>query len=397
MQNRLTIKGIPSNVPQLPNAADTLRNLIEEHGCWVDRFAFLSSPSDNNTDEEETNDTTTTSEYDSIVAVAELHIENVRDDAIQSLDGCIVVLDGETGCLVEDVNSTTATAIRTPRSEEYDCNHQLQFTIRATRTTPSESKLLTEQCPIHNDGDDDTKVLMEKQTLTLPMDGMELTVRSNIEKGGGTGSTPWRGGLLLSHQICHWYQKRNVSGSDVDFDTLFNNKTVLELGAGCSGLPSMTLAKIANNFNCDIQKIICSDGIDEIVNVLSTNVQENELDNCIEVRQIDWNDYCNDDIPDTLEKNTDTILFADCIYNDNCAIALSKTILLSLKPGGNVIGVIPDNRVGVDVFERCMRRNGFQMKTLPIISLDDYSNSFCCTGGGGKNYRFLLFNSCDDI
>ena len=229
MQNRLTIKGIPSIVPQLPHTADTLRNLIEEHGCWVDRFAFLSPPNGTDEDEQSKSD-------DTIVAVAELHIENVRDDAIQSLDGFIVELD-ESGCLVDHESTTTHRTC----SQENERNCQVKFKIHASQTTPSQSKLLTEQCPIHND--DDMKLVMRKQTLALPIYGMELTVRSNIEKGGGTGCTPWRGGLLLSHQICHLYQIRDVNSSNIGFDTLFDNMTVLELGAGCSGLPSMTLAK----------------------------------------------------------------------------------------------------------------------------------------------------------
>ena len=133
------------------------------------------------------------------------------------------------------------------------------------------------------------------------------------------------------------------------------------------------------------------------MDALSTNVQENGLNDCIEVKQIDWNDYCNDilDLSSSTEK-VDTILFADCIYNNNCAIALSQTILLSLKPGGNIIGVIPDNRVGVDVFQSRMRQYGFQIKTLPILSLDDCSKSFYCTGGGGKNYQLVSFKNCNN-
>ncbi len=69
IQNRLLIKGISSSVPCLPNAVSSLRHLVEENGCWVNRFTFL-----NNYDVDD---------YDEIVvAAAELHIENVRDRAI---------------------------------------------------------------------------------------------------------------------------------------------------------------------------------------------------------------------------------------------------------------------------------------------------------------------------
>ena len=75
-----------------------------------------------------------------------------------------------------------------------------------------------------------------------------------------------------------------------------NNKTVLELGAGSSGLPSLLLGKIISsidiledNSNMNMKSLICSDGVDEIVQGLSINVSDNELDECIIVKHIDWN------------------------------------------------------------------------------------------------------------
>lgn len=362
MQNRLAISGIPASIPGLPNAADSLRDLIEDHGCWVDRFAFLEPSAD----------------CDIVVAAAELHIENVRDDAVKSLDELTIVLD-ESGLLLS--SSRGAILQNTP----YDCKHIL-FSIGAAPATALQSKQLILKCPIQYE-DDEHMIAMEKQTLIIA--DIQLTVRCNIRDGGGTGSTPWRGGLLLAHQVYHWFHHRdNLAG--VDFDSFFRNKTVLELGAGVSALPSMTLAKIATTLGYDVT-MIASDGIDEIVDALRGNIAENDIGDCIDVEHIDWSDYYGD-TEEIHATRADTVLFADCIYNEKCAVSLSQAILRLLKPTGSVIGILPDNRVGVDVFEKCMKGNAFSSRVLPIhMALNERSDGFVCTGGGGKKYRMILF------
>lgn len=370
MQNRLVITGIPASVIRRPNSADSLRDLIEEHGCWADRFAFLE-PSINS---------------DLIAAAAELHIENVRDDAVRSLDGLTVVLD-ESGLLLSSSKDSDADSNNTS-------NGRVIFMIGAAPANKSQSKQLLRRCPIQND-DGEHLSAMERQTLVLPIVDLRLTVRCNIEDGGGTGSTPWRGGLLLSHHICRWYQQRDHTTTTVNFKSLFHGKTVLELGAGCSGLPSMTLAKIATTYDYDMT-IICSDGVDEIVDALHTNIQENGLHDCINVHQIDWNHYCTEtnekQHANFFDTKADTILFADCIYNDKCAVALSRTIFRLIRSGGCIIGVVPDNRVGVNIFEKCMKH--YTTTELPIhVESNQISDGFVCTGGGGRNYRLIRFDA----
>jgi hypothetical protein len=191
------------------------------------------------------------------------------------------VLD-EIGCLhstskgEEDASSTSL--------DTQGSRGRIQFTIGAHPATLHQSKALVELCPIENDNDESI-IAMTKQTLILPIHGIELTVRSSTADGGGTGSTPWRGGWLLSQQICHWFQKQRIN-DDANFDSLFRDKHVLELGAGVSALPSMTLAKIATLFNYNVI-ITSSDGVDEIVSVLRMNIKQNLLHEHIRVEHID--------------------------------------------------------------------------------------------------------------
>ena len=72
-----------------------------------------------------------------------------------------------------------------------------------------------------------------------------------------------------------------------------------------------------------------------------------------------------------------------------------------LRPKGNLIGVLPDYRVGIDLFENIMESNGFVPKIIERMVLENVIsktcdssscekiNPFFCSGGGGKNYRIL--------
>ena len=69
---------------------------------------------------------------------------------------------------------------------------------------------------------------MEKQALHFPLFGgiIDLTVQKS-EHHGGTGTFPWRGGYILSKQICHWAATdRNDA---VDFKSLFCNKRIISI------------------------------------------------------------------------------------------------------------------------------------------------------------------------
>ena len=375
MQNRLIFTGIPSTVPTLPNSTHSLRDLVEEHACWVDRFAFLPTNEENES---------------TCVAAAELHIENVRDRAIKSLDRLTIFLTSNGDVHASHKNDTE---FKNKWTENKDGKKLLSFQIRAFPANLSQSKRLIElSSPLDSDLEDAEKK-MESQLLKLPCE-IELVVQRSNE-AGGTGTNPWRGGVILAAQICVWFNSivtekldDNKFTTEVDFMSLFKHKSVLELGAGSAGLPSMALGKIMKHHNCDMN-LISSDGIDEIVTALKRNIRENCLHDFIQVQHIDWNclhklsqNKVNCDI------KADTIIFSDCVYNEDGASALFNAICAILKRKGNVVGVLPDFRVGLDLFENMMETNNFKPTVIPHGHLPK-GEDFTCSGGGGKNYRLI--------
>lgn len=431
MQNRLVITGIPAPIPHLPQSADALRDVVERNGCWVDRFAFLLPPSPPPADAYHDNDEHTSStgtldgnvgnirsESDAIIAAIELHLENLRDSAVDKLDGMMITLDEVSG---EEVPASGASAVRErDGTSTVDGSSAVTFQVRASAATAEQSGRLVELCPLEDDAGE------RIQTLHLPGD-IGLTVgRSTC--GGGTGAEPWRGGILLANVLCSWASATSTTiGNDVvviddddddaihndnmpTFRAMFHDKEVIELGAGAAGLPSMTLAKLVDDeISVRPSSIIATDGVDEIVNVLEGNVARNNLESSVRVHHLDWNDLQ----PHIMQSAVDTIIFSDCVYNEEGADALHNAILHLLRPGGFVLGVLPDFRVGLKCFETKMKQGGFvpvdvAIKTiekaavntpeihLSLINRSGRTNGFLCAGGSDMNYRTILWKDRRD-
>jgi len=330
------------------------------------------------------------------VAAAELHIENVRDRAVAALDGLSLTLapDGAAeGARVGPEGGAAA----------------VSFTIRASPADRDQARRLVELCPPDDGGcggnagsagGGRTAV----RQLVFP-DGTALTVRRG-EEGGGTGTDPWRGGLLLAQHIWAWIGGAAVApAGGLSAGTLFRDRHVVELGAGSACLPSMALAAACSHgegVDLRPRTLVASDGVDETVSAMRRNVAENRLDNFVRVEHIDWNRLPakKDDTNFVL---ADTIMFADCVYNEEGASALYDAIQTMLKPGGNVIGVLPDFRVGLDSFEKAMKSGGFCPTIIPRMEKESLigpnsgkhsAEKFLCSGGGGKHYRLLWWRDC---
>ena len=407
MQNRLALTGIPSFVSSLPNAEETLRELVEDNGCWIDRFAFLpnninAAPKDNSRTSKIKQNNPLTEAQNTVIAVIEFHIENVRDKAVRSLDGMHIKLDSSGNLDSSPIDPDFV------QNDEINCDGDDAiniFTIRAYPATEFQSEFLVENCPIDDELDDtESNFIMESQVLTLP-NAMEFIIKRS-HNGGGTGEYPWRGGIILAQHISSWLEKRNDSilgqhdasqtnSGNTGIKDLFDNKLVLELGAGSAGLPSMTLAKCCERYRIPLKQV-ASDGIDEIVLALKSNVAINQLDEKIHVTNLDWNHLPAKSTSNAHIKNkimlADTIMFADCVYNEEGAEALSDAIDCLLKHGGHVIGVLPDFRVGLDRFEKIMIDKSFvptDIKKNETTHSSSVRSAFLCSGGGGKDYRLL--------
>lgn len=408
MQNRISIRGISSCVPKLENGSSAIQELVESHGCWLDRFGFIeealivnekdsnvfNKPKASKTRRRRRREDKTKTQ-ENICAVAEFYVENIRNQAMKSLHGLMVYMDADGNIL----HSHGYGQDSIPSNLEDEVH--VSFQIEASATTPQESRIFLskyEKISIDNDdheesGNHSKRNVVEVQQLSLTKD-INLVIK-NSENGGGTGESPWKGGLILAKQIAHWMDDTTLEEtismttcpeqeSLTIFSGLFTGK-VVELGAGSAGIPTMALAKCCkrNNIDLDIQ---ATDGVDEIVVALQTNIALNGFDDEISVKHLDWN--CMPEYND--EMMVDTIIFADCVYNDAGANALVKAISHILKKGGQILGVLPDFRVGLDLFEQLMIKHQFEPTEIPIIDHNiDEGQTFKCSGGSGKNYRLL--------
>jgi hypothetical protein len=355
MQNRFVLTGLPSELGSTDGAQEEFQEYVEDETCWIDRFAWI----------QEAGATTLT-------AGMELDLENVRNQAVSDLNGREIQL-AHCGC---------------------------SFTAHAAAATSAQSDRIVELCA------DNGKERHGDMLQTIPIDSNNLhtTLQVHRTKEGGTGAEVWKGGLLLARQICWWFeQKQNHAKADVNstmvVDTLFHNQKILELGAGSAGLPSMALASlVANKTSGDSttttpKSIIASDAVDEVLDTLRKNIACNHVS--VEIQSIDWNH-----IPESFQGSADTILFADCVYTEAGARLLCKALQTLLSPNGTIVGVLPEFRVGVNVFEAAMRNCGFEPTEIPIVPAasqqpqpqQDQGGGFHCAGGSSVNYRLISWS-----
>mmetsp|Transcript_39622 Transcript_39622/g.118979 ORF Transcript_39622/g.118979 Transcript_39622/m.118979 type:complete len:566 (-) Transcript_39622:748-2445(-) len=187
--------------------------------------------------------------------------------------------------------------------------------------------------------------------------------------GGGTGSKLWRGGILLASAI-EWglaggqfsssssssRRSRPRSSQSVLSPETFRGRDVLELGAGCTGLPSLTLAAIAGAGASSPEEraaavdggigaaashpppppapprprtLTVTDSIDESVSSLRETVEMNGLGDVASVEQLDFYD-----VPPIHLGRYDVIMHADAIYSLEQALKLAEACEVLLRQRG---------------------------------------------------------------
>jgi len=192
-------------------------------------------------------------------------------------------------------------------------------------------------------GDDNN----EEEGLTLEV-GMPKTDGGSYE----TGLRLWTGGLLLAGFLAE-------RGAE-----LIRGKTVLELGAGISALPTA----VAGRMNAKLA--VATDYLPEIVDIAEENLEQME-----EIRRrrktaaaiLDW---CYPDSSPALgmAEKWDLIMFADSIYTEDIGTLLAEC-LDTLVPSGSsttIIGALSEIRVGTIEFVRSMQARGFRARELEL-------------------------------
>jgi predicted nicotinamide N-methyase len=133
-----------------------------------------------------------------------------------------------------------------------------------------------------------------------------------------------------------------------DIAPTFQNKTVVELGAGC-GVPGLTLAK-----HDSLQSMLVTDLNPQTVENLRFNVELNNLGHMTSASTIDWDDSS------TWPEPVDTIIGSDLIYSKSIVPLLKKVVLGLLPAGGTFYYVAPDTgRDGLDQFLQEIQEEAF--------------------------------------
>lgn len=148
--------------------------------------------------------------------------------------------------------------------------------------------------------------------------------------------------------ICIWPSEKILGFWCLQNRSLFTDKTVLELGAGLTGLSGLILAS-----TCRPAQVLLTDGNPVCINNLNTIISRNRSrmilpeDVSIEARQLTW---AQEDEYDNLIDTIDVILISDCLYLENCHKSLESTIWSLLKGNGQCYIVAPSRNQSFEKF-----------------------------------------------
>jgi predicted nicotinamide N-methyase len=129
---------------------------------------------------------------------------------------------------------------------------------------------------------------------------------------------------------------------------LFENKKILELGAGFSGLSGLVLSKYITT-----KHLLLTDGNTRCVQSLLENIKHNKLnEDAISARFLLWNRFNPyEDVVDNEDNQYDIILLSDCLFFKNYHDDLIHTIKSFLRrTSGVCIIVTPSRGKSMDVF-----------------------------------------------
>jgi len=159
-------------------------------------------------------------------------------------------------------------------------------------------------------------------------------------------------GFNNTGNICVWPSEEVLTAYCLENKHLFIDKSVLELGAGMTGLAGLVVGQA-----CGAKHVLITDGNDNSVENLEIIVEENKNLNLIQnvsskviqvkieflaqkiilnFQCIKWANGAND-----LSEQYDVIISADCLFFDEGRPQLLECLKKALKPGGTAIIVAP--------------------------------------------------------
>ena len=171
-----------------------------------------------------------------------------------------------------------------------------------------------------------------------------ITIKIHEDLDAGLGGTLFDGSVLL----CKYIETIVSSSSNL----LFENKNVIELGAGC-GLPGLFMGHLNAN--------VCLTDIQNSVDLLQENVDLNELNKNVQVKLLDWTQtHLLDDFKN---QNYDYILAADTVYDVDLVDPFLNVLTLLCKETTKIFLSLPQPRIPKatkDFFEKARKKFDFE-------------------------------------
>jgi hypothetical protein len=233
---------------------------------------------------------------------------------------------------------------------------------------------------------DDETLLMsdqeEKKTLLV----RELPIKNADSPFGDsaiddtTGLGIWSASLVMAR----WMAQKSVLGR-------FDNKSVLELGAGC-GVPGLTVGLYSRanavhitDFNpATVQNLKYNIEINANRSSTHSNLQCSEWQERVNASSIDWENEAT-----WPNEKMDFIVGSDLIYQKSIVPLLKKVVSGLLHPDGRFLYTCPsDGRDGLIEFIDTMKNEGFRC-TSEEIAPDDYKKN--PLSSGDEDDAFLHF------
>ncbi len=217
----------------------------------------------------------------------------------------------------------------------------------------------------NSEGKEETKTLLIRE---LPIKNADSPFgETAIDDTTGLGI--WSASLVMAR----WMAQKSLLGR-------FDNKSVLELGAGC-GVPGLTVALYSNGTS-----VYVTDFNPSTIRNLKYNIEINanrpvttssagDWLERVHASSIDW-----DNESTWPEDKMDYIIGSDLIYQKSIVPLLKKVISGLLKPGGRFLYTCPsDGRDGLVEFISTMKKQGFRCLSEEVAP-DNYRSNPLSSG-----------------